>query len=639
MKKTKFKIILFLIFLLVLPSNSFAAMQSDSYVIHESVMHVFDGPILSNVSTSVSGQSVTVTWVSDILANSFVEYDTDAGFTTSKEQGTSVKNFTDHSVVVSGLTANTLYYYRIKSERINGGITIHTPSSNTFTSGSDTSSTPDPDPPSSSSGGMLIIDKTDKLAPVITNVSAVGLSFSSIKVTWETDEEATSFVEYGPTKIYGNTYGKWGTSTEHSVELINLRPQTTYNFRVLSSDDWGNVGYSDNLIFSTGAGEGEEALVEEEDPAQDDVETPSEDVIINFINRLFPEVSLNQLGVNPLETIRSRADITNLIAAPILSGEPVVNVTATEATIRWTTDITASSLVALAPDSYYNAGAVEPYRQIVGNPETYETVHEVKLFDLSPDTSYHFQLRSKPEFGPMSRSRDFSFRTSLEEITIISFFPQIIDDQTAVFKWVTNKESDSSVTYTPYYDNVLAVDQSRTIKDNMQATIHEIMIDKFVGGTDYLVEIVSMDTVGNVAQENLERFSTAEDDSPPQISYIKADSTIFVDRGNKIQTIISWTTNEPSTSRVFFQEGVHPGASDLSEESSLNTNYSKEHVMVITKFKPGIVYSFRVESIDSGGNVTRSKAHSFMTAKKKESIIQIIMGILENTFGWVKKLM
>ena len=109
---------------------------------------------------------------------------------------------------------------------------------------------------------------------------------------------------------------------------------------------------------------------------------------------------------------------------------------------------------------------------------------------------------------------------------------------------------------------------------------------------------------------------------------IKADSTIFVDRGNKIQTIISWITNEPSTSRIYFQEGVHGGNVEMSESTSLNTNYTKEHVMVITKFKPGIVYSFRVESIDSGGNTIKSKLHTFMTAKKNESIIQIIMNIL-----------
>ena len=58
-------------------------------------------------------------------------------------------------------------------------------------------------------------------------------------------------------------------------------------------------------------------------------------------------------------------------------------------------------------------------------------------------------------------------------------------------------------------------------------------------------------------------------------------------------------TNEPSTSNVYFQEGVYGSEAKLAESTGLNTNYTKEHVMVITKFKPGVVYSFRVESIDS----------------------------------------
>jgi len=379
--------------------------------------------------------------------------------------------------------------------------------------------------------------------------------------------------------------------------------------------------------------------VEEEETGEDPTEEVSEDIILNLLSRLFPEVSLNQLGPNPLETIRERADITNLISAPILSGEPRVDVSANNAIIRWATDIDANSLVALSPENGYVAGATEPYQQIIGNPEIYSTEHEVELFNLSADTLYHFQLRSKPELGPTARSRDFTFQTALEELTITSFFPQIVDEQTATFKWVTNKNSDSAVTFVPYYNNVLAFDQSKTIKDNVQSTIHEITIEEFVGGTQYYVELASQDTEGNIAQETFESFSTAEDDSSPEVTHIKADSTIFVDRGNKIQTIISWMTNEPSTSKVYFQEGVHGGDKELSESTTLNTNYTKEHVMVITDFKPGIVYTFRVESIDSGGNVTTSKAHTFMTAKKKESIIQVIMGILENTFGWLKKLM
>ena len=80
------------------------------------------------------------------------------------------------------------------------------------------------------------------------------------------------------------------------------------------------------------------------------------------------------------------------------------------------------------------------------------------------------------------------------------------------------------------------------------------------------------------------------------------------------------------------------GTVTLKESTVLSDSYSKDHIIVITKFKPGTVYTFRVESIDASGNSTLSKPHTFMTAKQKESIIQVIIRVLENTFGWMKQI-
>ena len=617
-------------------NSASAAMVSNNYIIYESVMHTFDGPVISGVSSSVSGTEITVTWTTDVISDSFVIYDTANTFSTSKEQGSSSKTETSHAVILTGLEANTTYYYRVRSERVNGGITTDT-TERTFTTGSDTPTTPAPTPSSGGGGGVLIIDKTDKVPPVISNISIADITDMSARISWETDEDATSFVEYGPTADYGHMYGQWGTTTLHTVVLENLKPATDYHFRAVSSDNWGNVGYSDDQTFTTLSGIEE---VTEELPPDTTQEIPPGmvDVVgqqaIDFINRLFPNISITDLpGITNL------ADLIGQTTSPIISTEPRLDVSSTEATVRWSTDIEANSLVALSPDDAYQAGASEPYRQIIGNPEIYTVAHEVTLYGLTPDTSYHFQLRSQAPYGPLSRSADYTFRTSIEELQITSYFTQILDNETAVFKWVTNKPADSAVQFAPYFDGKLAVDQSKTVKDNALSVVHEITIPDFVGGTYYDVEIVSVDEKGNVASKIFPEFSTTEDDLPPQISHIKADSTIFIDQGDKIQTIISWLTNEPSTSRLYFQEGVHSADSQLTESTNLNTNYTKEHVIVITKFKPGVVYSFRVESIDSGGNSTESPLHTFMTAKKKDSIIQVILNILENTFGWMNKLL
>jgi hypothetical protein len=409
--------------------------------------------------------------------------------------------------------------------------------------------------------------------------------------------------------------------------------------RILSSDDWGNIGYSDNQIAVTLNSDGEEVIPEEEEEIIEPV-LPDEGLgelaqsAIDFLLRLFPDLNLEDLA-----NIGNLDELSDYMDTPSVIGEPIIEIGADEVTVRWQTDIESNSMIAIASDSFYQEEADEPYQQIIGNPNEYVTSHDLTLYGLTPDTTYHFQIRSAAPLGPAMQSDDYTFLTSQEELQIVSYLTQIIDNETAVFKWVTNKEADTAVTFTPYFEGVLGTDQQKTVRDNAVSVVHEISIDEFVAGTFYEIEILSIDEKGNEARKIITQFSTTEDDLPPSISNIKADSTVFVDQSDKIQTIISWLTNEPATSQVYYQEGVHGSMTELTDNTSLNTNYTREHVVVVSKFKPGLVYSFRVESVDSGGNIATSKLHTFMTAKKKESIITIIMNILENTFGWMKKLM
>jgi len=641
-KYKKNLIVLFLLAAFLVPAPLGAAMQSRNYVIYENVNHSFDGPVISNVAHSVSGRSVTVTWDTNVVADAFVVYDTAAGLSSAREQGSSAKNSTSHSVDLTGLAANTTYYYKVRSERVNGGVTTSA-TTRQFTTGSDEPAEgeeeEEEDP---GGGGVLIIDKSDKVAPEITDVSTSRVSAEAVEVTWQTNEESTSFVEYGLTGEYGNTYGHWGTSTRHTVTLRRLEPSTEYHFRVLSSDSWGNIGRSGDNTFTTGI-PGEEPPEEEEGveptlPEDEDLAARAREQALAFLSRLFPAVSLNQLDPGDLDDITSREDLNRFIPAPILSGEPSLEVGADQATVRWTTDVESTSQVAMASESAYTPEADEPYQQIVGNTENLVTEHEVTLYELQPNTTYHYQLRSKADLGPVATSRDFTFTTGSETLEITSFYSQVVDRNTASFRWVTNQEATSEVTLTPYHGDTLAVDESKTVRDTTMTTIHEMEISEFKEGMFYNVQLASTGNNGNTVREELDRFATQEDDLPPEILHVKADSTVYTDNSDKIQTIISWMTNEPTTSRVLYQKGVHGSSVELEESTDLNDNYTKEHVSVITKFEPGTVYTFRVESIDSGGNRQVSKPHTFMTAKKKESIIQVILKVLENTFGWLKKL-
>ncbi len=639
--KHKIKNLIILLTILIFPFNASALMKSDNYVIYETVMQSFDGPTISNVSCSAGTERITVTWNTDVIADGFVIYDTASNFANSKEQGASAKSSASHSVIATGLTGGTTYYYKVKSTRVNGGVATDT---NVYTcTPAAATATVCPTCPAAVGGGLLIIDKTDKVAPLITNIQITNIKSDSATIGWTTDEDATNFVEYGKDAVYGKTFGEWTSAKTHSVVLNNLISTTEYHFRALSSDGWGNLAKSEDKIFKTISLEeeieaGEEIVAEEDKRPKEDILAEASKRAIEIMNKLSSQVSLNILEPVLSNQYDAIEKLANLIPPPILSGEPKVEIEADRAVISWLSDKEANSLVAIAPEKDYGAGRAEPYSQTTGDSENLTTEHRVRIFGLEPNTLYHYQLRSKASVGPMARSRDFTFRTSAETLRITNYYTQILNDTSAAFKWVTNFEADSAVKITPYRGNILAVEESKVFRDNANSVIHEISIEEFEPGVVYEVELSSRDARGNLATQTISQFSTAKDDLPPEISYIKVDSTVFLDKEGKIQTIISWLTGEPATSKVYWQEGVHGGDAELTEKTDLNASYAKEHIMVFTKFKPGAVYSFRVESMDSGGNASLSKVHTFMTPKKKESIFQMILRILEQTFGWMKKI-
>ncbi len=641
-------ILFFLLAVLSFPAGlASAAMQSSSYVIHENVNHSFDGPVISAVSATASGLTATVTWTTNVEADSFVVYNTDSALTaaTNKEQGLSIKNKTNHSVTLSGLAANTTYYYRAKSTRLNGGTTL-SGATLSFVTGADPADEGEESTPPSAGGGVIIIDKTDTKAPEITNLQATPIDPVSARITWQTSEPATSFVEYGLTESFGRISGQWSSSTVHELVIDQLEAGKTYYYRALSSDSWGNLGRSAMASFTLAPAEPEEEEPEEEKPDEEPEEPEEPGVIediqnraIEILRRIFPELAINQITQEDIDRIGTLNELSDLLPAPIIIGAPRIEAGATEVKISWATDIESNSLVAIASEERFRPGEAEPYSQVVGQSDEYTRSHEVSIYDLEPDTTYHFQLRSKPRLGPATFSRDYTFATELEGIEIVSFFSQVISGQEAVFRWVTNKESDTVLKYAPYHDNIVAADEQKVVKDAAPTVIHEIRLSDLEAGVIYDIELSSTDAEAKTAIETIDRFSTSEEDLPPEISHVKADSTVFLDQDNKTQTVISWLTNEPATTRLYYREGVHGDLGENAESISLTDNYTKEHVIVITKFKPGIVYSFQVESADSGGTAARSKVHTFMTAKQRESIIQIIIRIFEDTFGWAKKLM
>ena len=108
--------------------------------------------------------------------------------------------------------------------------------------------------------------KVDGGVPQIYNIQVLNKTKSGATITWQTNEPASSQVEYGRNTGYGMfspitpqndpTLNKTAGTINHSVVLNGLSPGTTYHFRVRSKDKDNNKAVStQDMTFKTRAEE------------------------------------------------------------------------------------------------------------------------------------------------------------------------------------------------------------------------------------------------------------------------------------------------------------------------------------------------------------------------------------------------
>ncbi len=96
-------------------------------------------------------------------------------------------------------------------------------------------------------------DLRDNAAPyILAGPQELVPTGRSITISWQTDESASSIVEYGPTAAYGSSRSDTAFTTDHSVTLSGLSANTDYHYRVGSTDVYGNgPRYSADFQFTT----------------------------------------------------------------------------------------------------------------------------------------------------------------------------------------------------------------------------------------------------------------------------------------------------------------------------------------------------------------------------------------------------
>ncbi len=100
-------------------------------------------------------------------------------------------------------------------------------------------------------GANIFTYALDTTAPEISSIEVATTTETTAVITWETDEAATSTLEYGTDSSYGTATSSDIATTSHSYTLTGLTAATTYHFKITVADDAGNIEESDDETFIT----------------------------------------------------------------------------------------------------------------------------------------------------------------------------------------------------------------------------------------------------------------------------------------------------------------------------------------------------------------------------------------------------
>jgi fructose-1-phosphate kinase PfkB-like protein len=181
-------------------------------------------PAISTVGAgSTTLNSATIAWTTDQPATSRVTYGTTIAYgSTTTLNSNSV---TAHAQSLGGLSAATLYHYRVYSTNNSSG-------------------------EQTVSGDFTFMTATPP--PVISGVAAGSITSSGATITWSTDQASTTQIQYGTTTSYGKaTTLNSSLATKHSQALTALAAATRYHFRVLSTNSSGKQTVSGDFMFTT----------------------------------------------------------------------------------------------------------------------------------------------------------------------------------------------------------------------------------------------------------------------------------------------------------------------------------------------------------------------------------------------------
>ncbi len=281
--------------------------------------------------------------------------------------------------------------------------------------------------------------------------------------------------------------------------------------------------------------------------------------------------------------------------APVISNVMVSRISDTQAVISWDTNEKATSKVSYGTTINYDKNVSR------GSMKLH---HQVMLTGLMANTTYHYKVTSMDRARNSVSSVDGMFTTAIAPPdTTPPVTSQVLISGTSqnsvTISWKTNEPASTELSYgvsTSYGSSV----------NRPEKTIdHQVVLSSLSAGTMYHYQIMARDASGNVSASGDATLSTLALPVLPTISNLQVSS---VSAGS---ATVSWHTNVPSSSRVYYST-INPLIT-LTASSVFNNSLTMDHTVVVSNLSGSTTYYFRAESLDANGNVAMSAAQSFQT--------------------------
>jgi hypothetical protein len=322
--------------------------------------------------------------------------------------------------------------------------------------------------------------------------------------------------------------------------------------------------------------------------------------------------------------------------APVItSGPQRTDLTATTATVEWTTDQPTTDRVLY--DTEQNR---VPYRYAAGSNNVFQTSHRVTLSGLQPNTVYYWRVASRNQAGQFVQDSPHSFLTPAgtpsNPVTITGGPSATVggNGTTATIAWTTNVGTTTEVDYGTDPNQLAS-----TVQVPGLVTSHSALLERLTPGTVYYYRVSGSDSAGNFVSSVVLSFQTSgapvstptptpapgqptptptpsptrtptptpTPTPPSNAPQITSGPTAAISGNGTIATI-TWTTNVGTS--TIFRYGTAPNQMATQIEQPTATT---SHSVMLERLVPNTTYYYQIQACTTAGQCVSTNALPFTT--------------------------